>query len=138
MHTIKIPLHEIDVATARSRGPGGQNVNKTESKVVLRFPVAKSKTLNESQKSIVLEKLANRINKMGELIVSAESERAQHRNYLEAMEKLQDMIREALIPEKERYATKIPKQEKVKRLVEKKVRSHIKKGRSGIQSADLY
>jgi len=129
---IKIPEWEVEFSAARSSGPGGQNVNKTETKVVLRFSVAGSKTLNNDQKKIIFEKLAGVINKDGELLVSEQSSRSQWTNRSNALRKLNEVITEALIPEKERGKTKIPIREREKRLTTKKIRGEIKKARSKI------
>lgn len=132
LNKIRIPDWEIEFSAARSSGPGGQNVNKTETKVVLRFKVADSKTLSSEQKEAVSKKLAGGINKDGELVVTEQSSRSQWTNRSNALRKLNEMITEVLVPEKERGKTRIPRSEKEKRLTEKKIRGEIKKTRSKI------
>ena len=71
---------ECIFAASRSSGPGGQNINKVNTKVELRFNITDSKILNDSEKELLLEKLASRINQEGLLILSSQSERSQLKN----------------------------------------------------------
>lgn len=132
LRRVKIPEWELEFSAARSSGPGGQNVNKTETKVVLKFNVSESKTLDSDQKRTIIEKLAGNVNKEGELVISEQSSRSQWTNRSNAMRKLNEIITDALIPEKERGKTKIPVGEREKRLTQKKIRGEIKKARSKI------
>ncbi|MEM8961192.1 MAG: alternative ribosome rescue aminoacyl-tRNA hydrolase ArfB [Acidobacteriota bacterium] len=120
---------ELRFTTARSGGPGGQHVNKTESKVILHFTVDTSPSLNQRQKIKLYEHLGNRINGEGVLRVSAESSRSQHRNRETAIERFIDLIRESLREEPERKKTKMPRSAKRKRLEHKKQRSEVKRRR---------
>ena len=129
---IRIPEWEIEFSAARSSGPGGQNVNKTATKVTLRFNVSDSKTLNNEQKKTVLIKLSGWINKEEEIVISEQSSRSQWTNRKNAIAKLNVLINDALIPEKQRGKTKVPSREKEKRLTEKKKHSEVKKIRSKI------
>ena len=125
----KIPEWEVDFRADRSSGPGGQNVNKTATKITLFFNIDASKKLDPEKKRIIKSKLKNVINKDGEIVISEQGSRSQLTNRQAAMKKLNDMIVEALIPEKERKETKTPKREKEKRLIDKKTRSEVKKNR---------
>ncbi len=73
-------VSEIKFQTSRSSGPGGKNVNKTNSKVTLRFDVANSFVLTEEEKEIILVKLSSRLTSEGELILSSQEKRSQLQN----------------------------------------------------------
>jgi ribosome-associated protein len=117
---------EAVFSASRSSGPGGQAVNKINTKVELRFSIANSLLLNEAEKAIVLEKLANRINNEGELLVVAQNDRSQLANKINAQEKLNELIESALKKEKKRIPTKTPRGVIEKRLKDKKIKSEHK------------
>jgi len=122
-----IPEDEIEFQFSRSSGKGGQNVNKVETKVEIRFNIDRSKAFSEEEKEKIKKSLANRINKGGDLIIRSEEERSQLENRRMALEKLNEMIKEALKPEEERISTKPSKAIKERRLKEKKLISEKKK-----------
>ncbi len=117
---------EAKFSASKSSGPGGQNVNKVNTKVELRFCVSTSKLLSEEEKQIILEKLSHKINLEQELIVVSQSERSQLGNKEVATEKLNLLIENALKKEKKRIATKVPNSIKQKRLKNKKILSEKK------------
>lgn len=118
---------EAKFTATKSSGPGGQNVNKVNTKVELRLNIQNSMLLSDKEKGTVLEKLANRINKEGELIVVSQSERSQIGNKEKAIQKLNELVFGALKVAKRRIPSKIPKSVKRKRLKNKKLKSEIKK-----------
>ena len=124
-------IAECVFTAVRSSGSGGQNVNKVASKVVLSFNVNASETLTETQKQLIHEKLANRINKNGILQISSDSERTQWLNKKAATGKFTLLLRQALKPERKRIATKPTFQSIQKRLEDKKRQSGKKRFRSG-------
>ncbi|MDO5523254.1 MAG: alternative ribosome rescue aminoacyl-tRNA hydrolase ArfB [Bacteroidia bacterium] len=119
-------MSECTFSTARSSGAGGQNVNKVETKVTLYFDVKNSQILTDEQKSILSEKLKNRITKDGVLQLSSESERTQMRNKKVVSDKFINLISKALIPAKKRKATK-PTAASIKKRIEDKKRQAEKK-----------
>ena len=123
---------EIIFKTTRSGGKGGQNVNKVETAVIAFFNIAGSFLLTEEQKILLKEKLLNRINGEGYLLVKSQKHRTQLANKDEAAEKLNDLINKALTPKKKRLATKASRASKQKRLDEKKINAEIKSGRKKI------
>ena len=117
---------EAKFSASKSSGPGGQNVNKVNTKVELRFDVQNSILLSDEEKVLVFKKLTNKINKEGELIVVSQSERSQIGNKDKAIEKLNTLIEQALQKEKKRISTKTPKSAINKRLKIKKINSDRK------------
>jgi ribosome-associated protein len=123
-------IKECVFTAARSSGSGGQKVNKVSSKVSLAFDVNSSDTLDEDQKRLILEKLANRVNKNGLLQISSESERTQWMNKKAVTARFSLLVRQALAPERKRVATKPTFTSIQKRLEEKKRKSDKKRFRS--------
>lgn len=112
---------ELLFSTSRSGGPGGQNVNKVNTKVELRFNIPNSNLLTEKEKSILLQKLKNKINKDGELIIVSQEDRSQYKNRKAAIEKFLDLLKKALTPVKKRRPSKPTRASKKKRLEGKKL-----------------
>jgi ribosome-associated protein len=131
---LSIPLSELKFTASRSSGPGGQNVNKVNTRMTLWFDVANSPSLTDHQKELIRNRLPTRINKEGVLRVVSQKHRTQASNSEEAIERFTLLLRESLQEALPRKETKIPKSAKERRLDKKKHRSLIKRERSKIIS----
>ena len=117
---------ELTFSASRSGGPGGQNVNKVNTKIELRFHVQNSALLSEEEKQRIEQKLANRINSEGELLIVSQTERSQLKNKEESIERFYELLTKALQPVKKRKATKPTKASVEARIKQKKQKSEIK------------
>ncbi|MBP7861172.1 aminoacyl-tRNA hydrolase [bacterium] len=133
---IQIPLSELDFSFARSGGPGGQNVNKVNSKAVLRWAVVVTDSLPYDVKARFLEKFANRLTAENEIIVTSQKFRDQNRNVDDCLEKLRAMIESVAERPTPRRPTK-PSYSSTQKRVDKKVAlSQKKKARRQVNFDD--
>jgi ribosome-associated protein len=128
---LSLPEEELTFTTSRSGGPGGQNVNKLETRVTLRFDLAGSPSLSDEQKARLRERLATRITRSGVLHVTAQKHRTQAANREAAQVRFAELLREALREEAPRKKTRIPRAVSRRRVEEKKRRGQRKQERSG-------
>ncbi len=122
---------ELAFKTSRSGGPGGQNVNKLNTRVTVLFGVSASASLTDQQRRQVLSRLSTRIDKHGVLHVVSQKHRSQEANRQAAVERLQQLLREALKPRPVRKKTAVPAAARERRLKEKKQRGLLKQERTG-------
>jgi len=121
---------EFHFTTSRSGGKGGQHVNTTESKVEMSFHIASSNYLTHEQKSLLLEKLKNKIDSEGYFHLYESGDRSQHANKETLVKKAIKLLQSSMIKPKKRRPTKLGKSAKRKRRKSKEIRSEVKKNRS--------
>jgi ribosome-associated protein len=122
-------IGELVFTTSRSSGPGGQNVNKVNSKVTLRFDVVNSALLSTEEKDIILKKLATKITNEGVLVLNAQESRSQLQNKEDVMANFDSLLKKAFEKKKARKKTKPSKSAVAKRIKSKKQTSEKKKWR---------
>lgn len=125
-----IDWNEIQWSTTRSRGPGGQHVNKTNSCVILEFSISKSNSLNFDQKEKLLQRLKKQLVQEDIIQIRSEDQRDQKSNKDKAFKKLIDILKKALHEPKKRKPTQPSRSSVHRRLNSKKRDSEIKKLRS--------
>ena len=125
-----IPGIELQESASRSSGPGGQNVNKTSTRVTLRWDVGASESLTEAQRHRIFERLASRLTLAGELLVHAQAHRTRPRNRELARARLAELVRDALRVQRKRVSTKPTTGSRRRVRDAKKRRSTIKIGRA--------
>ena len=120
---------ELDFTASRSEGPGGQNVNKVNSKITLRWDITNSLIISDEEKKQIKDKLSSFITKDGILILSAQDKRSQLQNKEAVMQKLDWLLSKAFEIKKQRKATKPSKAAKAERIRKKKLLSEKKQWR---------
>ena len=131
-----IPEEALEFRFFRAGGPGGQNVNKVETAVQLRFDAAGSSLFGEEVRDRLLRLAGSRATKDGVIVITAQRFRTQERNRQDAIERLQDLVDRAHERPKPRKATRPTKASKERRLVGKAVRATVKKSRGRVRMDD--
>jgi ribosome-associated protein len=121
---------ELEVTATTSSGPGGQHVNRSRTRVVLRWNVRESASLTDAQRARLLERLGSRISAEGILQVAAEDHRSQARNRDLARERLAELVTRALRRPRPRRRTKPTRASQIRRVDEKKRRGALKRDRN--------
>jgi ribosome-associated protein len=124
-----IPEHELEISASRSGGAGGQHVNKTSSRITVRWNIPQSNILTPEQRERLLQKLQPRLTSEGDLIIHNSTSRSQHQNKELAIKTLHELIYKALRVPKKRMKTKKTKHSEEARLHAKSERSLLKKMR---------
>jgi ribosome-associated protein len=128
---LSLPLSELDFRFTTGGGPGGQHVNRSATRVTLRFDVAGSPSLDEETRARLLARLANRLDREGVLQFSVQESRSQFQNRQIALERLRETLANALVEEKPRRATRPGRSAVEERLAEKRRRAIAKRERRG-------
>jgi ribosome-associated protein len=131
-----IPLREIEIRFVRSSGAGGQNVNKVNSKAVLRWNVAASRSLPADRRQRFVARFAGRLTRDGVLVLTSDRYRDQGRNVADCLEKLRAMLDAVAQPPKPRRATRPSAGAVQRRLDVKRALAVKKRSRSVVQSED--
>lgn len=133
---LTIPGRDLSWSAARSSGPGGQNVNKVATKVVLRFDLPGTDALTQAQKSRLRKLAGRRLDAEGGLLITAQAERSQSQNLERARATLRRLILKSLVAPKRRVATKPTRAQKRRRLRDKLHQSEKKSRRAPVRRDD--
>ena len=127
---LNIPEGELDFTTSRSSGPGGQNVNKVNTRVTLLWNVAESPSISDEQRTLLRERLAGRINREGVLRVVSQRHRTQWANREAALRRFAHLIADALTEVTPRVPVTLPATANKRRLERKRRRGRLKRERA--------
>jgi ribosome-associated protein len=133
---VSIPEAEILESASRSRGPGGQNVNKTETRVTLHWDAARTRALRRDERARLLAALGGRLTREGLLVVRSDRHRSRARNRDAARERLAELVRGALARREPRVATRPTRGSVERRLAAKHGRAERKRRRSAPRDLD--
>ena len=131
-----IPAEEISEAASRASGPGGQHVNKTNTRVTLRWNVRESQAVNSGQRARLLDRLGARVAREGDLIVHADRQRSRARNREDAERRLAELVGQALARNEVRRPTVPSRASKLRIQKKKTVRSEVKRNRGRVSRDD--
>ncbi len=129
-----LPIDEVEWTAVRGSGPGGQNVNKVNSKVEIRWNLHKSRSMPERYRKIILERAGKRLTGAGDILVVAGRFRDQPRNYEDGLERLVAILRSAISVPKNRRATKPTRSSQERRHVAKRIQGEKKGERKHARS----
>jgi ribosome-associated protein len=130
---LRIPESELSEQASRASGPGGQKVNKTSSRVTLRWSIARSEALSERQRARLFERLGARLTREGELVLHAQSSRSQLRNREHARARLVELLRRALAERTPRRPTAPSRGSRERARAAKRSRSARKRERARVR-----
>jgi ribosome-associated protein len=126
---IVIPAHELSWTSSTGSGPGGQHVNRSQTRVTLRWCPAQSDALDENERARVVSRWAPQLTSDGEILISASTHRSQKRNLDEACRRLAERLRAALVVQRRRRETRPSRGAVERRIKAKKQRSDVKRNR---------
>ncbi len=126
---VRIPFSEFVFASSRSGGPGGQNVNKVNSRIQLRWNPSNSPSIEADVAERFIRLAGKRMTKEGDILITGQEHRDAPKNKADCLERLAELLRAALVKPRVRKATKPSRGSKERRLKEKKQRSETKQGR---------
>ena len=124
-----VPEHELRFRASPAAGPGGQHVNRSSTRIEVRWDITNSPSVSDSQRELLLEKLGSRVDSRGVLRVTADERRSQLRNREAAVKRLNELANKALEQPRPRKKTKPPAGAAERRLAEKKRRAELKRER---------
>jgi ribosome-associated protein len=134
--TVVVPASAIAVSFARSSGPGGQNVNKVESKVILRFEVAAVRGLDDASRARLRGLAGSRLDQDGWILVTSQRTRDQHRNLADAREKARELVARSLRAPRKRRPTRKTRASHDARIKAKKREGAVKRLRGRVSGED--
>ena len=135
-NNIIIPYNELIISTSRSGGPGGQHVNKTNTKITLRWNIINTKVLSDQDKAHIIKKLQNQLSTDGDLIIHNTETSSQLENKKRAMRHLKEILIQSLEIPKKRKKTNVSKAKIESRLHSKSRHSKLKKMRSKVSLSE--
>lgn len=133
---LAIPVEELTFRFSRSSGPGGQHVQRSDTRVELLFDVANSPTLSDDQRERIRARLAGYMDHDGVLHLFSSATRSQLDNRADVVARFQALLASALRPRKRRIPTRPTPASRERRLAEKRLRSRIKQARGKVHEAD--